>query len=116
MMKRLNSFKFAFNGIGFMMRTQKNAWIHFAAAILVIVFGIAYHLEKQEWVLLIFAIGLVFMAELFNTAIEFLTDILSPDYNKSAGRAKDLAAAAVLVSAIAAALVGFFIFIPKIFW
>jgi diacylglycerol kinase (ATP) len=112
-MKRLYSFKYAFKGIGFMMRTQKNAWIHLSVALLVIVLSIIYKLEKLEWCLMIVAIGLVLMAEMFNTAIEFITDLLSPDYQKKAGRAKDLAAGAVLISAITSALIGLFIFIPK---
>ncbi len=96
--KRIASFNFAFRGIGYMVRTQKNALIHLMAAIVVVIFGFLYQLERQEWCLIIFAIGLVIMAELFNTAIEFLTDLVSPDYHEKAGRAKDIAAGAVLGS------------------
>jgi diacylglycerol kinase (ATP) len=113
--KRIVSFKYAFNGIACMLRTQRNAQFHFLAAVVAVVLGIVYKIEILEWCLIIFAIGLVLTAELFNTSIEFLTDLLSPEYNQKAGRAKDIAAGAVLISAIAAGLIGLVIFIPRIF-
>lgn len=69
----------------------------------------------MEWIMIVFAIGFVFAAEAFNTAIEIWVDKLQPDFDPKAGRAKDLAAAAVLIAAISAATVGLIIFIPKIF-
>lgn len=109
---RLASFKFAFQGIFFMFRTQKNAWIHFIAAILVVTLGFYFKLDKMEWCIVLFAIGLVISAEMINTAIELLTDIISPEHSEKAGRVKDIAAGAVLVTAIIAAIAGIIIFLP----
>jgi diacylglycerol kinase (ATP) len=114
--KRLKSFGFALKGIGFMLRTQMNAKIHAVAALVVITLGFIYSIETFEWCLIIFAIGLVFIAELFNTALEFLTDLISPHYHEKAGKVKDIAAGAVLFAAITAALIGLMIFIPRIFY
>jgi diacylglycerol kinase (ATP) len=113
--QRIASFKFAFKGIGYMFCTQKNAFIHMLAAILAMILGYLFKIEILEWCLIIFAIGLVIMAELFNTAVEFLTDLISPEWNEKVGKAKDIAAGAVLIAAISAALIGLIIFIPKIF-
>jgi diacylglycerol kinase (ATP) len=113
--KRLSSFKFAFKGIAYMLRTQKNAQIHFFIAAMVIALGIIYKIEIGEWCFIILAIGLVMMAEMVNTSIEFLVDLVSPEYQNKAGKAKDIAAGAVLIAAIAAAVIGLIIFIPKIF-
>ncbi len=112
--KRLSSFGYAFKGLRYMFRTQHNSRIHLVAAAIVVLFGFIFSVNKIEWCLLIFAMGLVFFAELVNTAIEYLTDIISPGFNEKAGRVKDLAAGAVLISAIASAIIGLIIFIPKI--
>jgi diacylglycerol kinase (ATP) len=113
--KRITSFKYAFNGIGYMFRTQGNSLIHLLATIFVIILGFIAHLNLLEWCLIVFAIGLVFMAELFNTAIEFLTDLVSPYYHEKAGKAKDIAAGAVLIAAIVSVAIGLMVFIPKFF-
>jgi len=112
--QRLRSFRYAFRGILFMAKTQHNFWIHLAIAVLVIVAGFLFCISLIEWVLVIFAIGLVLSAEAFNSAIEQLTDLISPDIHPRAGRVKDLAAGAVLLTAMAAALIGLLIFVPKI--
>jgi diacylglycerol kinase len=109
---RLPSFKFAFTGISYMLRTQKNTWIHLAATIAVVGAGFFFQVTPVEWALLIFAIGSVWSAEAMNTAIEALTDLCSPNYNSLAKIAKDTAAAAVVFTALAAAIVGLIIFIP----
>jgi diacylglycerol kinase (ATP) len=109
---RIASFKFAFQGIFFMFRTQKNAWIHLIATILVIALGFYFKLNKLEWCMIIFAIGLVISIEMINTAIETLTDLMSPEHHDKAGRVKDIAAGAVLIAAISAAVIGLIIFLP----
>ena len=109
---RLPSFKFAFAGIAYMLRTQKNTWIHLAATIAVIGAGFFFRVTPVEWALLIFAIGSVWSAEAMNTAVESLTDLYSPNFNTLAKIAKDTAAAAVVFTALAAAIVGLIIFIP----
>ncbi|OQX75272.1 MAG: diacylglycerol kinase [Bacteroidetes bacterium 4484_276] len=111
----LLSFKYAFNGIYLLLATQRNARIHLAATVLVVFVGFYFSISVTEWVAVIIAIGIVFAAEAFNTAIEQLVDMVSPEFNKPAGRIKDVAAGAVLITAIAAAMVGIIIFGPKFF-
>lgn len=103
---RLKSFAYAFAGFAFMLRTQHNAWLHLVATIGVIAAGLALQVNANDWRWLIAAIALVWLAEAINTAFEHLCDVVSPEFHPSVKRAKDIAAAAVLVSAIAAALIG----------
>lgn len=110
---RLLSFVYAFKGIKELLK-QPNARIHLIATVIVITLGFTLKVNKTEWYVLIICIGIVLTAEAFNTAIEKLTDMVSPDWNEKAGKAKDLAAAGVLLSAIAAFIIGLLIFIPKI--
>ena len=102
--KRARSFKFAFNGIKLLITKEHNAWIHCFAAVCVLIAGVVFGL----------VIGAVLAAEAVNSSIEALADLVSPEYNEAIKRTKDLAAGAVLLMAIAAAIVGFIIFIPKI--
>lgn len=112
--KRLDSFKFAFAGIRDLFKTEPNAIIHFIAAVFAVSMGLYFSISTTEWCFIIFAIAFVFSAEAFNTAIEHLTNLVSPDYNQLAGKTKDAAAAAVLIAAIGSAIVGLIIFLPKI--
>ena len=112
--KRLDSFKFAFAGIRDLFKTEPNAIIHLIAAVLAVSMGLFFSISKTEWCFVIFSIALVFSAEAFNTAIEHLTNLVSPDYHELAGKTKDAAAAAVLLVAVGAAIVGLIIFLPKI--
>lgn len=93
-------------------RSEANMHLHVLASILVV--GMAYWFEvtRTEWCILLLCIGLVWMAEIFNTAIETLTNLVSPDYHALAGKTKDLAAGAVLMAAITTAVVGLVIFVP----
>jgi len=111
---RAKSFGYAFKGIGYALKTQHNIWIHYLLAIAVLAFGFWLNVNQTEWILLVFAIGFVLVSELFNTAIEVLVDLVSPEQNPKAGLTKDIAAGAVLVAAITAASIGLIIFIPKI--
>lgn len=97
-----------------MFRTQHNSWIHLIMAAAVIALGIIFRLKLREWLWISLAIGIVFTAELFNSAIEQLVDIVSPQYQEKAGKIKDLAAGAVLITALAAVIIGLVIFLPKI--
>jgi diacylglycerol kinase len=112
--KRLNSFRYAFAGIASLLGSQPNARIHLLATGLVIAAGFYFGLSKTEWCLVVLAITSVFAAEAFNTALEHLTDLVSPDYHPLAGKAKDVAAGAVLFAAMGAAVVGVLVFLPKI--
>ena len=112
--KRLKSFTYAGKGLKSFIRKEHNAWIHSAATVLVIMMGIVFGISRMEWIVIILCIGVVFAAEAFNTAIERLVNLVSPKYNPIAGDVKDIAAGAVLICAIAAAIVGGMIFIPKL--
>ncbi len=112
--KRVKGFGYAFRGVYFLAKSQHNAWIHLIIAFLVIFVGVFLEVSITEWSFLIFAIGFVISAEAFNTAIEELTNLVSPEHNKKAGIVKDVAAGAVLITAIIAALIGIIIFLPKI--
>jgi diacylglycerol kinase len=109
---RIRSFRFALNGIQVMLRTQQNAWIHSFAAMLVIILGIYFGITKSEWCWIVLASISVFTAEALNTAFEFLTDVASPEFHPLAAKAKDVAAGAVLITAIGAVLIGLLIFSP----
>ncbi len=110
----LMSFAHAFEGIFSSLRTERNLLIHFAAAALVVVFGVLLRIRTVEWLVCILCFGMVISAELINTALEAAVDICSPEIQPKAKLAKDAAAGAVLFSAMAAATAGCVVFLPKI--
>jgi len=110
---RIKSFKYAFDGLIHLFKKEHNSWIHLTAVVLVVAAGFFFKVNTVEWVLLTFAIGLVFTAEAINTSIERLVDLASPERNQLAKEAKDLAAAAVLIAAIIAVIIALLIFVPK---
>lgn len=110
---RLGSFRFAVNGLLLLLKNEHNSRIHLLAAIIAIIMGIIMKLDHYEWSLLIIVIGAVFLTELLNSSIESLADLIDPEFNELIMRAKDYSAAAVLISAIVAIVVGGLIFIPK---
>ena len=110
MTKRLLSFKYAFNGIGHVFRTQPNMWIHLLAPVLVGAAAVWFRLRWFECAILTVTISTVWIAEFFNTAIEFVIDLVSPEHHDLAGKAKDVTAGAVLVSAGFAVVVAFLVF------
>jgi diacylglycerol kinase len=114
MNKFFKGFLFAFEGLITIFETQVNFRFHVVAAILVITMGYYYHISINEWLIIILCIGTVLMCEAFNTALEFLTDLASPAIHPLAKKAKDSAAAAVLIFAIVSVVVGIIIFLPKI--
>lgn len=113
MNKRIESFKYAFRGIAMVLKSEKNMLIHLIVSILVFICGILFQISTTEWMICLLCFGLVFSAEMMNSAIESLVDLVSPNHHKLAGKAKDIAAGAVLVAAIFAAITGLIIFIPK---
>jgi diacylglycerol kinase (ATP) len=113
--KMLKSFKFALAGMVHLVRFENNAQFHFLATVLVIFAGFWFRIDKTEWVFMIFAMALVWSAEAFNSAIEKLCDKVEPEKDPIIGKIKDMSAAGVLFLAVAAALVGCIVFIPKIF-
>ncbi len=112
--KLINSFKFAFKGIGSSIRSERNMKIHFTMMILVVLAGIILNISMWEWITCFILFGLVISLEMVNTAIEIVVDLVSPTFNDRAGRAKDIAAGAVLVNAIVAFIIGLLIFLPKV--
>ncbi len=113
--KFLKGFRFAFTGIAYAFSTQINFKVHIVSAVTVCVLGYYCGLNNTEWLWISAAILLVLIAELFNTAIEVLVDMVSPGYHPKAGIIKDLASAAVLVTGILALIIGLVIFVPKYF-
>lgn len=113
-MKRLLSFRYALQGLSDLFRTQVNARIHALVTLLALALSIWLPLSSTEWAIILFCIFWVLAAETFNTALEYLTDLISPDYHLLAGKAKDAAAGAVLLSAAGAVAVGLCIFGPKL--
>ena len=110
----LHSFAHAFDGILYALKAERNLVIHFAMAALVTTLAFTLRCTPQEWYILIILFGLVITSELINTAIETLTNLVSPEYNPLAKLAKDTAAGAVLVMSLAAAVIGMIIFAPKL--
>jgi len=112
--ERARSFFYAGRGIGFMIGSQHNAWIHALATILIIIAGFYFGITRTEWGLVILAIIAVWTAEALNTAFEFLADVSKPDFHPLVMKAKDIAAAAVLIAAAGALAIGLIILIPYI--
>lgn len=112
--KRARSFGYAFCGIKTLLRDEHNSRIHFAAMLLVVVFGFIFNISATEWCIVALCCGAVFSAEAMNSAIEAIADLVSPAYNPLIKKAKDVAAAGVLMMAIGAAVAGLIIFLPKI--
>jgi diacylglycerol kinase (ATP) len=110
--KRFNSFGYALKGIISAFRSEPNMLLHVLGAAGAFSLGIYFKLSSGEWCWIVLAIGLVWMAEIFNTALEKLTDLVSPSFHELAGQAKDLAAGAVLMAALTALAIGILIFWP----
>lgn len=111
---RAKSFHYAFEGWWFVLRTQHNAWIHAVVTLAVVVVGLWVGLPMRDWATLILAVMAVWMAEFMNTAIEAVVDMTMPDIHPLAKVAKDVAAAAVLVGALGAVLVGLLLLGPPL--
>jgi diacylglycerol kinase (ATP) len=111
---RMQSVKFAVRGIGVMLATQHNARIHAVATMGVLLAGCALGLAASDWCDIVLAITAVWTAEAFNTAFEFLTDVASPEFHPLAEKAKDVAAAAVLIASVGAVAIGALVFVPHV--
>ncbi|MCB0637300.1 MAG: diacylglycerol kinase family protein [Lewinella sp.] len=114
LIRRIKSFGYAGKGLYTLFRTQPNAWIHLTAVAVVSGAGWWLGIERWEWIILVLCYTLVLMAEAFNTALEFLTDLASPEAHPLAGKTKDVAAAGVLIAALGAVVVAAFIFGPPL--
>lgn len=114
MKKRIKSFSYAFAGLKVLFREEHNSWIHAVAAVLAVAMGFLFRISPIEWIAVVIVIGMVFAAEIINSSIERTADFVKAERDDRKRDIKDLGAAAVLVCAIAAAVVGIIIFIPKI--
>jgi len=112
--KRIKSFVYAFNGLSVLLREEHNFRIHLVATLVVFLAAIYFQLSTIESVLLVLTVGFVLVAEAFNSAIENIADFISSEKHEKIKRIKDIAAAAVFISALAALSIGLLIFVPKI--
>ena len=111
---RIRSFRHAIVGIVRMLRCQHNAWIHAIATIAVLAGGCFFHISRSDWCWIVLAISIVWTAEALNTAFEFLADATSPNFHPIVRDAKDVAAGAVLITAIASTAIGAIVFWPHV--
>ncbi len=114
LLKRIRSFFYAGRGIRFMIESQHNAWIHALSTGLIIIAGLYFGITRLEWGLVILAVIAVWTAEALNTAFEFLADVTKPDFHPLVMKAKDIAAAAVLIAAAGALAIGLIILVPYV--
>jgi diacylglycerol kinase (ATP) len=112
---RFLSFRYAFRGVRWMIRHEPNMRFHLVAATGVLIAAAAFRLPIEQWAALVFAITLVLLGEVLNTAIEAVLDLVHPEHHELVGRVKDLAAAAVLVAAAGATVIAAIVFVPR-FW
>jgi diacylglycerol kinase (ATP) len=112
--RRVESFRCALRGIGFMLATETHARIHAVATAGAIALGLALELSSADWRWLVVALAVVWCAEAFNTALERLADVVSPGHHPGIGRAKDVAAGAVLIAALGAAAIGALVLGPPL--
>jgi len=112
--ERLQKFGHAIKGLKTLFQTEVHGKFHIFFALFVTLAGAFFDITTIEWCMVVICIAMVISAETFNSAIERLTDLASPEYHPLAGKAKDLAAGAVLVCAIGATIIGFIIFLPKV--
>jgi len=111
---RVHAFRYAFAGWWYVLRSQRNAWIHVLSSILVILLGLWLRLSLRDWALIVIAIAIVWLAEFINTALEATLDLVSPEQNELARAGKDVGAAAVLIAAISAFVIGLLILGPPL--
>lgn len=114
LLSRWHSFGHAFRGWAYVLRTQRNAWIHALIATLVFIVSFWLGLPPRDWAIIILAVGLVFGAEFINTAIEAVVDLASPVHHPLARVGKDVGAAAVLIAALVSILVGLLVLGPPL--
>lgn len=113
---RVDSFRHAFRGWSYTLRTQRNTWIHGVITLGALAVGLWLGLTRFEWALIVLVAGLVWVAEFANTAVETLVDLVSPEFHPLAKTSKDVAAAGVLVSAFTAILIGLLILGPPLLY
>ena len=111
--KRAKSFSHAFRGVGILMKTTPNFWLHILIGLVLTVLGVHYHITHYDWMFLLVSIGLVLVTEGINTAIEIDMNLTSPSFHPFARDTKDVAAGAVLIAGLILLAVAIIIFLPK---
>jgi diacylglycerol kinase (ATP) len=111
---RVYAFRYAFSGWWFVIRTQRNAWIHAVATAAVLVMSFWLHISLLEWAVVLLAVAMVWLAEFLNTALEAVVDLASPQHHELARVGKDVGAAAVLITAASSALIGLLVLGPPL--
>lgn len=111
----LHSFRDAFRGLFFVLINERNARIHLAVSLLVTAGGFILHISNVEWMVLILTIAMVWITEIYNTALERLIDLVHPEWGQEAGICKDISAAGVILSALVSMIVGLLIFGPRLY-
>lgn len=117
--KEIKSFSCAFSGIAYLFKNETHAKYHLFVTVCVVAAGFAFGIKATEWLVVLLTIGVVMAAEAFNTAVEKLADVVSPQFDERIGRVKDVAAGAVLICAIISVVIGAVIFLPyiiELFW
>lgn len=109
---RVNSVRYALQGMRLLLATQHNAWLHAAATVAVVAAGLLLEIRVSDWCWLILAVTIVWAAEALNTAFELLADAVSPNFHSVVGQAKDVAAGAVLITAVGAVIIGLLVLGP----
>lgn len=109
---RFRSFRYAIRGIALMLKSQHNAWLHAVASVLILFVGMLFGLTPGEWCWVVLAVMAVWTAEALNTALEFLADVTSPEFHPLVEKAKDVAAGAVLISALGSTTIGILVLGP----
>jgi diacylglycerol kinase len=113
--KTLRSFRYAWHGIYLVIRYENNTRVHLLASVAAVALGVFVKLNSLEWALVLMQIGLVWAAETFNTALEKLVDLVSPEYHPLAGKVKDIAAGAVLIVSLMSVVVGGIVFGSRVY-
>lgn len=111
---RARSFRYAFAGWWYVIRTQRNAWIHAVTSVVVVILAFWLRLSARDWAVIVLAIGMVWTSEFLNTALEAVVDLASPQQHHLARVGKDVGAAAVLIAALSSALIGILIIGPPL--
>lgn len=112
--RQMKSYKYAAKGVHYTLATQVNIWVQLFATVIVLLTAYYLDFSLEHYLILVLTIGFVIAAELFNTAIEILVDLISPEHHPQAGLIKDVAAGAVLVASFTAAIIGTVLFVTAI--
>lgn len=110
----MRRFKYAYDGFTAILKKDQNFLLHILAGIIAIIMGFIFHINRYEWMFILFSIALVLSLEAINTSIEFVVDLVTTDYHEYAKHAKDIAAFSVVIVSVLALCIGLIVFVPHI--